>query len=135
SWGVAEAPTLLRRGDLVYLFVSGGTWDSAFYHIYWVAAPTVEALSWENPDRLAGRFLVPSDDQSFGHGSVVLGPDAEQLYMVHHRLRHGACVTGDCARDVWLTPLDFEDRGDGRGEVWVVPRWPAEGTEVAVAMP
>ncbi|MFN7143074.1 MAG: hypothetical protein ACK4YP_04815, partial [Myxococcota bacterium] len=134
AWGVAEAPTLVRRGDLVYLFVSGSAWDSAYYHVYWVAAPSVEELSWENPARLAGRFLVPSAGFAFGHGSVVLGPDGDQLFMVHHRLDHDACVDGDCARDVWLTPLDFEDRGDGRGQVWVVPRWPAEGEEIEVAL-
>lgn len=135
SWGVAEAPTLVRRGNLVYLFVSGSTWDSAWYHVYWVAAPSVEELATDNPDRLVGRFLIPSAGQSFGHGSVVLGPDGDQLYMLHHRLDHAACVAGDCSRQVWLTPLDFEDRSDGRGKAWIVPRWPAEGTEVAVAMP
>jgi hypothetical protein len=126
SWGVAEAPVLLRHGDLVYLFVSGSAWDSAWYHVYWVAAPTVEELSWENPARIAGRFLIPSDDQAFGHGSIVAGPDGSSLYMVHHHLDHAACLAGDCSRDVWVTPITFEDHGDGRGAVWVQPRWPAQ---------
>jgi hypothetical protein len=115
SWGVAEAPAMVRHGELVYLFVSGSAWDSAYYHTYWVAAPTVEELSWENPDRLAGRFLVPHDGQSFGHGSVV-ERDGE-LFFVHHRLDHEACLAGDCSRDVWVTPLTFE--GDA-----VVAEWP-----------
>jgi hypothetical protein len=119
SWGVAEAPALVRHGDLVYLFVSGSAWDSAYYHVYWVAAPTVEELSWENPDRRVGRFLIPSEDQAFGHGSVVLGPDGEHLYMVHHHLDHAACLAGDCSRDVWVTPLEF----DGED---IVPVRPAE---------
>lgn len=134
SWGVAEAPTLLRRGGLVYLLASGSAWDSAYYHVYWVAAPTVEELSWEDPDRLAGRFLVPGDGQSFGHGSVVVGPDGESLFYVHHRLDHEACQAGDCSRDVWVSPLAFEDRGDGRGDVWIVPRWPAEDPVVEIPL-
>lgn len=133
SWGVTEGPSLLRRGGWVYAFLSGSAWDSAYYHVWFVAAPTVEGLSWEGDQRLVGRLLVPSDAQSFGHGSVVLGPDGETLFYVHHRLRHDACRDGwDCARDVWVTPLAFEDRGDGRGEIWPVVRWPAREPVVEI---
>ncbi len=136
SWGVVEGPSLLRRKGYVYLFMSGSVWDSAYYHVFWAAAPTVEGLAYDNPERLVGRYLIPSEGQSFGHGSAVLGPDGKRHYFVHHRLRHEACRDeGDCARDVWVSPLEFEDRGDGLGDVWVKPRFPAEDPAVRVVLP
>ncbi len=136
SWGVVEGPSLLRRGEYVYLFLSGSAWDSAYYHVYWVAAKSVEELAFDNPGRLVGRFLIPSDGQSFGHGSAVLGPDGERWYFVHHRLDHAPCKEqGWCARDVWVSPIEFEDRGDGLGAVHVRPRWPAKDPSFTVAVP
>ncbi len=136
SWGVVEAPSLFRRGDYVYLLLSGSAWDSAYYSVFWVAAPTVEGLSQDNPDRLVGRLLVPSGGQAFGHGAPVLGPDDQRWYYVHHRLVHGPCKdSGTCPRDVWVSPIDFIDRGDGLGAVHIAPRWPAEDPTFTVAVP
>lgn len=136
SWGVVEAPSLFRRGGMVYALLSHSAWDSAYYSVYWVAASTVEGLSSENPSRLAGRFLVPSNGQSFGHGAPVLGPDGVSWYYVHHRLDHGKCKgSGDCRRDVWVSPIEFEDKGDGRGDVWIRARFPAEAKTVSVTVP
>lgn len=136
SWGVVEGPSLFRRGDYVYLLLSGSAWDSAYYHVYWVAAKSVEELVHTNPDRLVGRFLIPSDGQSFGHGSAVLGPDGDHWYFVHHHLDHAPCKdAGACARDVWVSPIEFDDRGDGLGPVHIRPRWPAEDPTFTVAVP
>jgi beta-xylosidase len=136
SWGVVEGANLFRRGDWIYAFISGSAYDSAYYHVYWVAARTVEGLACTSGERLVGRYLVPSLDQSFGHGTAVLGPDGESWYFVHHRLDHGPCMTsGYCARDVWVSPIRFEDRGDGLGEVWVAARFPAEDPSVRVVIP
>ena len=120
----------------MYLLVSGSAWDSAYYHVYWVAAKSVEELAYENPGRLVGRYLIPSDGQSFGHGTAVLGPDGVSWYFVHHRLDHGPCaVSGACQRDVWVSPIEFEDRGDGLGEVHIRARRPAQTPGVEVAVP
>ncbi|MBW1806753.1 MAG: family 43 glycosylhydrolase, partial [Deltaproteobacteria bacterium] len=136
SWGVTEGASLFRRGDWVYLLVSGSLWDSAYYHVYWVAAPDVAQLVYSNPDRLVGRYLIPSQQQAFGHGSAVLGPDGEHWYFVHHRLDSSACAgQGDCSRDVWVSPIEFEDRGDGLGQVYIRPRFPSETPEVEVVQP
>ncbi len=133
SWGVTEGASLFRRGDYVYLLLSGSLWDSGYYHVYWVAAPTVEELVYTNSNRLMGRYLIPSQQQAFGHGSAVLGPDGQHWYFVHHRLDSQACINqGDCSRDVWVSPIEFEDRADGRGEVHILPRFPAEQAEVEV---
>ncbi|MBI2395800.1 MAG: family 43 glycosylhydrolase [Deltaproteobacteria bacterium] len=135
-WGVSEAPSLLRRNGWVYAFFSHSAWDSAFYAVSWVAARTVEELATGSPTRISGRYLIPSNGLSFGHGSPVLGPDGRSHYYVHHRLQHGACkATGACARDVWISPLEFEDRGDGRGDAWIKPRFPAEDPKVRVTVP
>ena len=100
-----------------------------------VAAETPEGLSSDNPARIAGRFLVPGRGQSFGHGTPVLGPDGAHWYYVHHRLQADRCrATGGCARDVWVSPIEFEDRGGGRGDVWIRARFPAEDPAVAVAL-
>lgn len=136
GWGVVEAPSLFRRGEWVYLLVSGSAWDSAHYHVFWVAAKSVEELSYANPCRLTGRYLIPSAGQSFGHGTAVLGPDDEHWYFVHHRLVHGPCAAqGSCTRDVWVSPIEFEDRGDGLGDVHIRPRKPAEAAAVEVRLP
>ncbi len=133
TFGVNEGPSLFRRGALVYAFMSGSVWDSPNYHVFWAAAATVEQLSWDNPARLVGRYLVPGGGMSFGHGSIVVGPDDRSLFYLFHRLRANDCAArGDCARDVWIAPLEFEDRGDGRGDVWVRPVFPAESGDVRV---
>ncbi|MDB4934079.1 MAG: hypothetical protein JWP87_1051 [Labilithrix sp.] len=135
-WAVNEGASMIRRGEYVYLFVSGGLFDSAFYSVFFIAAKTVEELAIDSETRIVGRFLVPSKDQSFGHGSPVLGPDGKSLYFLHHRLQHGPCKTsGACARDVWLSPVEFEDHDDGLGDVWIKPRFPAETPDVTVAVP
>ena len=134
-WGVNEGLSLFRRGALVYALMSGSTWDSAYYSVYWVAAPTPEGLASDNPARIAGRLLVPGRGQSFGHGTPVLGPDGEHWFYVHHRLQADRCRTaGQCARDVWVTPMDFDDRGDGRGDVWLRARFPADDPGVSVPL-
>ncbi|MBW2702491.1 MAG: hypothetical protein JRF33_16850, partial [Deltaproteobacteria bacterium] len=59
--------------------------------------------------------------------------DGQHWYFVHHRLDSQACINqGDCSRDVWVSPIEFEDRVDGRGEVHILPRFPAEQAEVEV---
>jgi beta-xylosidase len=136
SWGVNEGASLFRRGEYVYLLMSGSAWDSAYYHVFWAAAKRVEDLATDSPRRIVGRYLVPSRGESFGHGSAVLGPDGKNWYYVHHRLRHGACKSSDsCARDVWTSPIEFEDRGDGRGDVHIKARFPAEDPGVVVTLP
>nr|WP_276598583.1 family 43 glycosylhydrolase [Nannocystis sp. SCPEA4] len=135
SLGVVEAPSLFRRGEYVYLLLSGSNWDSPYYHVYWVAATSVEGLVYTDPARLVGRFLIPGDGQAFGHGSAVLGPDGERWYFVHHRLQHVPCEESGCARDVWVSPIEFDDRGDGLGEVHIRPRWPAQDPSFTVAVP
>lgn len=136
SWGVAEAPSLFRRGDWVYLMLSGSAWDSAWYHVWWVAAPSVEQLALGDPARIMGRFLVPSDGHSFGHGTPVLGPDGESWFYVHHHLDQAPCAeAGQCARDVWVSPIEFVDVGDGHGAVHIAPRWPARDPTFEVPLP
>jgi hypothetical protein len=136
DWGVNEGPNLFRHGDYVYAMISGSVWDSAYYSVFWIAAPTVPELAYSNTKRLVGRFLVPSKDQSFGHGTFTLGPDGITPYFVHHRLDHAKCLaTGDCSRDVWVSPITFEDHGDGLGPVYISARFPAEDPSVSVTVP
>ncbi|MDP3278927.1 MAG: family 43 glycosylhydrolase [Deltaproteobacteria bacterium] len=136
TFGVQEGVSLFRRGAMVYAMVSGSVWDSAYYHVWWAAASTPEGLASDNRGRIVGRFLIPNRGQSFGHGSAVLGPDGRSWYFVHHRLQADRCrTTGRCARDVWVSPIAFEDRGDGRGDVWIRPRFPAEDPSVRVQVP
>lgn len=135
-FGVNEGTALFRRGRYVYALLSGSVWDSGYYSVWYAAAESPEALAWDSPSRFVGRFLVPGRGQSFGHGSPVLGPDGRSWYYVHHRLQADRCrATGNCARDVWVSPMVFEDRGDGRGDAWIRPRFPAEDPAVAVTLP
>lgn len=135
GWAIAEGPALFRRGEWVYALMSGSAWDSAWYHVFWVAARSVEGLAWDAPGRLTGRLLIPSDGMSFGHGAPVLAPDGETWLYVHHRLDAEACrARGECSRDLWISPIDFVDRGDGHGAVHIAPRWPARPGEVFVPM-
>ena len=136
SWGVVEGANMFRRGGYIYLLLSGSAWDSAYYHVFWVAAPTVAGLACDNPDRLEGRYLIPSEGDAFGHGTAVLGPDGESWYFVHHRLISTPCKElGYCPRDVWVSPLEFEDRGDDLGDVYIKPRFPAEDPSIRVVLP
>ncbi len=135
--GVTEGPMLFRRNGYVYLIVSHASWDSGYYAAAWFAAPSVEELDitqGPSPNRLTGRLLVPSNDQSFGHGSAVLGPDGESWFYLHHHLNHSACHDNSdvCARDLFLSPIEWEDRGDGKGAVWIRTQFPAENGRIAV---
>jgi hypothetical protein len=130
-WGVAEGVSIFRHHDYLYAIISGSAWDSPYYHAYWVAAKSMEELAWDNPNRVVGRLLIPSQGNAFGHGSAVLGPDGETWYYVHHRLKAAAC----CARDVWVTPIEFIDKGDGLGPVHIAPRFPSEDPAVTVRVP
>lgn len=133
SWGVVEGAALFRRGEWVYAMMSGSAWDSAGYHVFWVAAKSVEGLA--APDRLVGRFLIPSDGLAFGHGAPVQGAGDTWAYLFH-RLDAEACRTRDaCARDVWVAPIEFIDRGDGHGAVHIQPRWPAREPTVFLPGP
>lgn len=106
SWGVNEGAGLFRRGDQVYVLMSGSGYDSPYYNVFWAAAPTVEQLGYDSGQRIVGRFLIPSNDQGFGHGTPVLGPDGRTWYYVHHRLDSTRCQRqGDCSRDVWISPI------------------------------
>jgi hypothetical protein len=131
SWGVTEGPSFFRRGEWVYSLMSGSAYDSAYYHVFWTAARSVEELSYDNPGRLVGRYLVPSGNQAFGHGTPVLGPDGATWYYVYHHLDAGAC----CSRDLWVSRIDFEDHGDGLGAVYISPIFPAESPGVEVVLP
>ncbi len=142
SSGIVEGAHLFRRKSWVYLLMSSSGWNSAYYNVFWVAAPTVEELRWDNPKRLVGRFLIPSMDPisgerwSFGHGTAVLGPDGVTLFFIYHRLRHDLCLAGSsCARDMWVSPIQFEDRQDGLGQVWIKEHFPAENPSVQVMLP
>ncbi|MBL8682941.1 MAG: family 43 glycosylhydrolase [Myxococcales bacterium] len=135
-FGVNEGVHLFRRGALVYALLSGSVWDSGYYNVWYAAAPTPEGLAFDNASRIVGRFLIPNRGQSFGHGTAVLGPNGRDWYYVHHRLQADRCRTsGNCARDVWLSPIEFEDRRDGRGDVWIRTRFPAEDPRVTVSLP
>lgn len=89
-WGVTEGPMLFRRDAYVYLIISHSIWDSSYYAAAWAAAPSVEQLDIErnDPARIVGRLLIPSRDQSFGHGTAVLGPDNVSVQL-GHALRFG----------------------------------------------
>ena len=92
-WGVVEASMLFRRGNYVYQLMSHSAWDSAYYSVMFAAAPSAAELGMGSPTRIVGRFLVPSKDQSFGHGSAVLGPDNEHWFVPTHT-RH--CI--ECSK-------------------------------------
>jgi predicted amidophosphoribosyltransferase len=92
-WGVVEGPMLFRHGKLVYLLMSHSAWDSAYYSVMWTAAPTVEELAYTNPHRMVGRFLIPSREQSFGHGTAVLGPGQLAALLFRHVKRRRSSVS------------------------------------------
>jgi len=49
TFGVAEAPALFRRGGFVYLLGSASAWDSAYYSVFFIAAPDVPSLRRGTP--------------------------------------------------------------------------------------
>lgn len=131
QWGVAESGSMARAGNLVYLFFSHSYWNSPYYSIGYVAAPTVEELRFDNPSRLVGRLTIPSEGQAFGTGSAILGPDGRNWFYISHHLDSTKC----CGRDLWLTPIQAVDRNDGRGAVWLETIKPASIQEVRVPQP
>ena len=68
--------------------------------------------------------------------TAVLGPDGKHWYFVHHHLDAQRCqANNDCRRDVWVSPMELADHGDGNGDVYLEPRFPAEDPTVEVVMP
>lgn len=134
-WRITEGAGVFRRGEWVYLLMSGSGWPSPTYHVYWIAVRGgVRELADRSGKRISGRFLVP-DQGNFGHGTPVLGPNGKRWYYVHHALEnHAACKAHwrGCRRPVYVTPIEFEDRGDGLGEVWIRPVSPKRGERLRV---
>ena len=134
---------MFGRKGWVYLLAAQSAWDSAYYSTFYVAAPSVKELASDSRTRIAGRFLIPSQGQSFGSGQVIQVHEAGDeggggvggksgFAYVHHHLNNTACVKNvgvGCARDVWQTPIQFEDRNDGRGDIYIVPVFPAERSD------
>ncbi len=126
--GVVEGVSLIKANGYYYALMSGSTWDSAYYHVYWVAATTIEGLRWDNPGRLVGRFLVPGKgnngrNYSFGHGSTVQDGD-DNWHYVYGALDHTSCLSGDCKRVALKSPIEFVDKGDGKGRVHIKTVYP-----------
>ncbi len=129
--GILEGPSLFQRGDYVYLLFSHSGFQSAYYSVSWIAAKTVAGLA--KPERLVGRYLIPSGPYAFGHGSPL--QLAEKWFYAYHRIDAESCAkeTGRrCERDVFVSPMEFEDRGDGKGDVWLKARYPEQDREVTV---
>lgn len=128
TFAIGEAPALFRRGDYVYMLWSGGMWNSKAYHIAYTAARSVAELQYENMDRIIGRVVIPGANKSFGHATPVLGPlGDDDWYLLHHSMEDvSGCRSGRagaCDRALWVTKLEFEDRGDGKGDVYLKPRF------------
>jgi len=156
TFGVTEAPAMFERQGWIYMLAAQSAWDSAYYSTFYIAAQSVPELATGSTSRIAGRFLIPSQGQSFGSGQVIRrqpalggadnisrssspttttggggggGGGSDEFVFVHHHLNHTACAAGvgvGCARDVWQSLVRFEDRGDGKGDVYIVPIFPAE---------
>jgi hypothetical protein len=141
-WGVTEGGSLFRRGDWIYFLFSHSSWNTRYYGVSYIAAKSVEDLVWTNHNprtRIVGRFLIPGGSsgwQAYGHGKAFLGPDGEQWYYAHHHMDVDALrQTGLGTRDLFLNRIEFEDRGDGLGEVYIRPKFPDVGDSVSVRVP
>lgn len=134
DWGVSEGGSLMRKGNYVYTFLSGAAWDSPHYSTYWIGAPSVEELSIDNPNRIAGRLLLPGPNSAFGHGYPVLGPSGRNWYYLHHSLENiSACQErNECRRILYVSPIEFEDRNDGKGSVYIKVQRPYEKKQLVI---
>lgn len=140
--GVIEGPSIFKRGEYFYVLMSGSTWDSAFYHVYWIASKTIEGLAWNNPNRLVGRFLVPGEIEiikndmvkvikyAFGTGSALKDKSGNWQY-VYAGLPYDQCSDpiNDCSRYALVSPITFEDKNDGKGKVHIKTIYPTEDME------
>lgn len=128
--GVIEGPSIFKHGEYFYVLMSGSTWDSAYYHVYWVASKTIEGLAWNNSNRLVGRFLVPGKGSNgiryaFGTGSILKDKSGRWQY-VYAGLPHNDCQRGDCSRYALVSPIEFVDKHDGKGMVHIKTIYPVE---------
>lgn len=132
EWCIVEAPSMLRRNGWVYMFFSGSAFDSPNYGVAYIAARTVPELA-DKFKRIAGQFIIPYTTaggirHNFGHGHPV--QDAEgNWWFVYHHMNQTACRTsGNCSRDVYLSPIQFVNVGDGLGDVYIKPIQPTVPT-------
>ncbi len=131
AWGgVVEGPSIFKQGEYYYPLMSGSTWDSSYYHVYWIASKTIAGLKWDNPNRLVGRFLVPGTGRNsvryaFGTGTVVRDRSGRWQY-VYGGLIHNNCQQGDCSRYALVSPIEFVDKNDGKGRVHIKTIYPVE---------
>ncbi len=52
-----------------------------------------------------------------------------------YRLDHETCLaTGDCTRDVWVSPIALEDHGNGLGSMYISARFPAEAPSFSLTV-
>jgi beta-xylosidase len=110
--GVIEAPTLVLKNDVYFLFYSANGYDSELYAVGYasskkVLGPYVDAP--ENPI-LASAWGRPvtSRARGPGHQSVVSAPDG-QLWMAYHAWDQDAVGYANFgSRTVWIDKLDLD---------------------------
>lgn len=128
EWGIVEAPSMLRRGDWVYMFFSGSAFDSPNYGVAYIAAKSVPELA-DKYNRIAGQFVIPYTTSTgvrhnFGHGHPVQDAQGNWWFAYHHMNQTACRTSGNCSRDVYLSPIEFINIGDGRGDVYIKPIQP-----------
>lgn len=130
--GVIEGPSIFKHGEYFYVLQSGSDWNSAYYHVYWIASKTIAGLSSYDSNRLVGRFLVPGTGRNgqryaFGTGSVLKDKSGRWQY-VYGGLIYDECrdLSNGCGRYALVSPIEFVDKDDGKGKVHIKTIYPVE---------
>ena len=110
-----EGPKLLRRGEYYYMLsAEGGTAGPATSHMVIMARSKTLEGPWENsPYNPVVRTSSRNEKWwSKGHGTLVVGPDDKQWYLLYHGYENGFYTLG---RQTLLEPVDWTEDG------WVIP--------------
>lgn len=120
---VYEAPSLMRRGEWIYLFFSASDYRSDKYGVFFLAARSVRELA-DPTTRLRGQYVPPTvvagTSQVFGHGRPFQATGGRWFFSMHRNNAPNAVSP----RLAWIAPITFVDKGDGLGDVWIRPIQP-----------
>lgn len=109
-----EAPTLLLKNGVYFLFYSANSYDTESYAVGYATSTTLLGPYTDAPENpiLASAWgrLVRSRARGPGHQSVVTGRDG-RLWMVYHAWDKDAVGYDDSGqRSVWIDKLDIRGR-------------------------
>jgi beta-xylosidase len=102
AWYTVEGPSVIFRDGRYYCFYSGGNWQTPGYGVGCAVSDKVTGPYYDSWSKQSASVLTTIPDKLIGpgHNSVILGPDAQTWFNIHHSWN-----TERTARQMCIDPI------------------------------